>query len=213
MVYLPLKSKKIMEQIYIDSLKALMVYKYDLDAVVLELEKVEQQNTVLYFVLVGVVVLAAVAGYFIRKRYDRELNSEKLANRLLTRQAENLPMFTDKVNKISSKSIKLSGELYDELQSAISMVKANSESGMVEVVNDGMFLKMYPYIQEMEFLTPREKLILILTEEEYSIAEIALFISTSDASVRAIKSRIRTKLMQSGCIGNSYKKFKILKKN
>ena len=71
MIYLPLKSKKIMEQIYIDSLKALMVYKYDLDAVVLELEKVEQQNTVLYFVLVGVVVLAAVAGYFIRKRYDR----------------------------------------------------------------------------------------------------------------------------------------------
>ncbi|MBQ5593375.1 MAG: hypothetical protein IIU76_02195, partial [Bacteroidales bacterium] len=108
---------------------------------------------------------------------------------------------------------KLSGELYDELQSAISMVKANSENGMVEVVNDEMFLKMYPYIMEMEFLTPREKLVLILTEEEYSIAEIALFISTSDASVRAIKSRIRTKLIQSGCIGGSYKKLKILKKN
>ena len=202
-----------MEQIYIDSLNALMVYKYDLDAVVLELERVEHQNTVLFFVLGGVVVLAAVAGYFIHKRYNRELNTEKLANRLLTRQAENLPMFTDKVNKISSKSIKLSGEMYDELQNAISMVKTNSESGMVEVVNDELFLKMYPYIQEMEFLTPREKLVLILTEEEYSIAEIALFISTSDASVRAIKSRIRTKLIQSGCVGGSYKKLKILKKN
>ena len=203
-----------MEQIYIDSLNALMVYKYDLDAVVLELERVEQQNAVLYFVLGGVVVaLALVAGYIIHRRYNRELNSEKLANRLLTRQAENLPMLTDKVNKISSKSIKLSGELYDELQSAISMVKTNSESGMVEVVNDEMFLKMYPFILEMEFLTPREKLVLILTEEEYSIAEIALFISTSDASVRAIKSRIRTKLIQSGCVGGSYKKLKILKKN
>ena len=202
-----------MEQIYIDSLNALMVYKYDLDAVVLELERVEQQNAVLYFVLGGVVALALVAGYIIHRRYNRELNSEKLANRLLTRQAENLPLFTDKVNRISSKSIKLSGEMYDELQSAISMVKTNSENGMVEVVNDELFLKMYPYIQEMEFLTPREKLVLILTEEEYSIAEIALFISTSDASVRAIKSRIRTKLIQSGCVGGSYKKLKILKKN
>ena len=202
-----------MDQIYIDSLNALMVYKYDLDAVVLELERVEQQNTVLFFVLGGIVVLAAAAGYFIRKRYNRELNSEKLANRLLTRQAENLPLFTDKVNKISNKSIKLSGELYDELQSAISMVKTNSESGMVEVVNDGMFLKMYPYIQEMEFLTPREKLVLILTEEEFPIAEIALLIGTSDASVRAIKSRIRTKLMQSGSISGNHKKLKILKKN
>ena len=212
-VYLFKNSKKIMEQIYIDSLNALMVYKYDLDAVVLELERVEHHNTVLYFVLGAVVVLSAAAGYIIYKRYNRALSTEKLANRLLTRQAGNLPVFTDKVNKISSKSIKLSGELYDELQSAISMVKTNSESGMVEVVNDEMFLKMYPYIMEMEFLTPREKLVLILTEEEYSIAEIALFISTSDASVRAIKSRIRTKLIQSGCIGGSYKKLKILKKN
>ena len=207
------KSKEFMEQIYIDSLNALMVYKYDLDAVVLELERVEHQNAVLYFVLGSFIVLAAAVGYIINKRYNRELNTEKLANRLLTRQAENLPMFTDKVNKISSKSIKLSGEMYDELQNAISMVKTNSESGMVEVVNDELFLKMYPFIHEMEFLTPREKLVLILTEEEYSIAEIALFISTSDASVRAIKSRIRTKLIQSGSIGGSYKKLKILKKN
>ena len=202
-----------MEQIYIDSLKALMVYKYDLDAVVLELERVEHHNAVLYFVLGAVVVLAAAAGYIIYRRYSRALNTEKLANRLLTRQAGNLPVFTDKVNKISNKNIKLSGELYDELQSAISMVRTNSESGMVEVVNDGMFLKMYPYIQEMEFLTPREKLVLILTEEEFPIAEIALFIGTSDASVRAIKSRIRTKLMQSGSISGNHKKLKILKKN
>ena len=202
-----------MEHIYIDSLNALMVYKYDLDAVVLELERVEHHNTVLYFVLGAVVVLGTAAAYIIYKRYNKALSTEKLANRLLTRQAGNLPLFTDKVNKISSKSIKLSGELYDELQNAISMVKTNSESGMVEVVNDEMFLKMYPYILEMEFLTPREKLILILTEEEYSIADIALFIGTSDASVRAIKSRIRTKLIQSGSIGGNYKKMKILKKN
>ena len=202
-----------MEQIYIDSLNALMVYKYDLDAVVLELETVEHQNAVLYFVLGGIVVLAAVAGCLIHRRYKKVLNTEKLANRLLTRQAENLPLFTDKVNKISSKNIMLSGELYDELQSAISMVRTNSESGMVDVVNDEMFLKMYPYIQEMDFLTPREKLVLILTEEAYSIAEIALFISTSDASVRAIKSRIRSKLIQSGSVGGSYNKLKILIKN
>lgn len=212
-VYLFWKAKKTMEQIYIDSLKALMVYKYDLDAVVLELERVEHHNTILYCVLGGLVIISAVAGYFFYRRYNRNLGTEKLANRLLTRQVESLPLLTDKVNKISSKSLKLSGELYDELQSAISMVKANSKNSMVEVVNDEMFLKMYPFILDLEFLTPQEKLILILTQEEYPIAEIALFIGTSDASVRAIKSRIRTKLVQSGSIGGNYKKLKILKKN
>lgn len=202
-----------MEQIYIDSLKALMVYKYDLDAVVLELERAEHQNIVLYFVLGGVVLLAAVAGYILYTKHVRALNAEKLANRLLVKQVENLPLFTDQVNRISSKSIKLSGVLYDELQDAITMVKSNSRNSMVEVVNDADFIKMYPFIGDMTYLTPQEKLVLILVEEEYTIAETALFLGTTDASVRAIKSRIRSKLVQSGSTGGNHKKLKILKKN
>lgn len=202
-----------MEQIYIDSLKALMVYKYDLDAVVLELERAEQQNVVLYCLLAGVLAAAVFAVIYISKRHRRRLSAERLANRLLSRQAENLPLFAEKVNKISSKSIKLSGPLYDELQDVISMVKANSKAGLVEVVNDAEFRKMYPYLESMDFLTPQEKLVLILTEDGSPISEIALYAGTSEASVRAIKSRIRNKLVQSGSIGVTNKRMKILKKN
>ena len=202
-----------MEQIYVDSLKALMVYKYDLDAVVLELERAEQHNTILYCVLVAVLVVSAVVGYVLIRRYYKRLEKEKLANKLLSRQAENLPMFAEKVNKISSKSIKLSGVLYDELQDAISDVKTSSKSGIVEVVNDADFLRLYPFIKDMKFLSPQEKLVLILTEENYTVGEAALYIGTSDAAVRAIKSRIRSKLMQSGSMSGNYKKLKILKKN
>ncbi len=64
----------------------------------------------------------------------------------------------------------------------------------------------------MDFLSPYEKIVLIFTEEEYPLQEIALYIGSSEASVRAIKSRIRNKLMQSGSIGTN-KGLKILKKN
>lgn len=202
-----------MEQIYIDSLKALMVYKYDLDTVVLELERAEQQNMVLYCALAAVLVAAVLAGIYISKRHRRVLGAERLANRLLSRQAENLPLFAEKVNRISSKSIKLSGPLYDELQDVISMVKANSKAGLVEVVNDLEFRKMYPFLESMDFLTPQEKLVLILTEDDCPISDIALYTGTSEASVRAMKSRIRNKLVQSGSIGGTNKRMKILKKN
>ncbi|MBO5919236.1 MAG: hypothetical protein J6Q34_01935 [Bacteroidales bacterium] len=202
-----------MDQIYIDTLKAVMVYKYELDAAILELERVSHNNTILCCVIVALVMAAVTAAYYIVQRHNRKLNAEKFANRLLSRQAENLPVFANEVNKISGKSIKLSGILYDELQDAITRMKNSSKSGIVEVVNDAEFVKMYPFIKELDFLSPQEKLVLILTEENYSLPDIALYTGTTEASVRAIKSRIRGKLMQSGSIGERNQKLKIFKKN
>ena len=146
------------------------------------------------------------------RRHNRKLNAEKFANRSLSRQAENLPVLANEINKISGKTVKLSGMLYDELQDAINKAKAGSKSGIVEVVNDAEFIKMYPFIKEMDFLSPQEKLVLILTEEEYPLAEIALYTGASEATVRAVKSRIRSKLMQSGSISAQNNKLKIFKK-
>lgn len=201
-----------MDQIYVDTLKAVMVYKYELDAAVLELERVSHHNTILYCVIVALVAGAIAAAYYIGRIHTRRLNAEKFANRLLSRQAENLPVLANEVNKISGKSIKLSGALYDELQDAINKVKNSSRSGIVEVVNDAEFIKMYTYIKDLDFLTPQEKLVLILTEEEYSLADVALYTGSSEASIRSVKSRIRGKLMQSGSIGARQKQLKIFKK-
>ena len=202
-----------MEQIYVDTLKAVMVYKYELDAAMLELQRVSNNNTILCCVIAALVAGAIVAAYYFGRRHSRKLYTEKFANRLLSRQAENLPVYANEVNKISGKSIKLSGILYDELQDAITRMKNSSKSGIVEVVNDAEFVKMYPFIKELDFLSPQEKLVLILTEENYSLPDIALYTGTTEASVRAIKSRIRGKLMQSGSIGERNQKLKIFKKN
>lgn len=201
-----------MDQIYVDTLKAVMVYQWELDAAMLEVERISRHNTILYLVIAVLVAGAIVAAYYMGRRHNRKLNAEKFANRILSRQAENLPVLANEINKISGKTVKLSGMLYDELQDAINKAKAGSKSGIVEVVNDTEFIKMYPFIKEMDFLSPQEKLVLILTEEEYPLAEIALYTGASEATVRAVKSRIRSKLMQSGSISAQNNKLKIFKK-
>lgn len=201
-----------MDQIYVDTLKAVMVYQWELDAAMLEVERISRHNTILYLVIAVLVAGAIVAAYYMGRRHNRKLNAEKFANRILSRQAENLPVLANEINKISGKTVKLSGILYDELQDAINKAKTGSKSGIVEVVNDAEFIKMYPFIKEMDFLSPQEKLVLILTEEEYPLAEIALYTGASEATVRAVKSRIRSKLMQSGSISAQNNKLKIFKK-
>lgn len=201
-----------MEQIYTDTLNTVVVYKYDLDALVLELEAVERQNTILYIVLVMVVLLAILVGYRIIRRHRRQLEQEHLTKKLLSKQAVSLPYMTDSINKISSKSIKLSASLYEELQSVLNNVKNENKNSFVEIVNDADFIARYPYIKEMGFLTPSEKLVLIFTEEDCPVKEIALYIGSTDTSVRAMNTRIRNKLTQSGSDSSLYNKLKILKK-
>ena len=93
-----------MEQIYVDTLKAVMVYKYELDAAMLELQRVSNNNTILCCVIAALVAGAIVAAYYFGRRHSRKLYTEKFANRLLSRQAENLPVFANEVNKISGKA-------------------------------------------------------------------------------------------------------------
>ena len=103
--------------------------------------------------------------------------------------------------------------MYDELQGAISKAKAGSRSGIVEVVNDSEFIRTYPFIKGLDFLSPQEKLVLILTEEGHPVQEIALYTGGSDSSVRAMKSRIRNKIEQAENISPNYLKLKIFKKS
>ncbi len=202
-----------MDPIYTDTLKTLMVYKYELEAAVVELERISHHNTVLYCVIVALIVSAIIGAYWLGRRHSRRLMAEKFANRLLIKHAENLPVLANEVNKISGKNIKLSEKMYDELQGAISKAKAGSRSGIVEVVNDSEFIRTYPFIKGLDFLSPQEKLVLILTEEGHPVQEIALYTGGSDSSVRAMKSRIRNKMEQAENISTNYLKLKIFKKS
>ncbi len=194
-----------------DTVKPVMVYKYELDAVVVKLADIQKQNTILVSLILLIVVLVSALAYYIYRRVSSKMKKENFAKKLLSQQAATLPVFTDKVNKLSGKSIKFSSSLYDEFQEAIDMVKGARKSGIVEIVNDNEFLSSYPYIKELQFLTPQEKLVLILSEESFTTAEIALHLGVSDNSVRAIKTRIRNKMAQNGDSIKSKRKFKILK--
>lgn len=202
-----------MDPIYTDTLKTLMVYKYELEAAVVELERISHHNTILYCIIAALIAGAVIGAYWLGRIHSRRLNAEKFTNRLLIKHAENLPLLANEVNKISGKNIKLSETMYDELQGAITKAKAGSRSGIVEVVNDSEFIRTYPFIKGLDFLSPQEKLVLILTEEGHPVQEIALYTGGSDSSVRAMKSRIRTKIEQAENISPNYLKLKIFKKS
>ena len=202
-----------MDPIYTDTLKTLMVYKYELEAAVVELERISHHNTILYCIIAALIAGAVIGAYWLGRIHSRRLNAEKFANRLLIKHAENLPLLANEVNKISGKNIKLSETMYDELQGAITKAKAGSRSGIVEVVYDSEFIRTYPFIKGLDFLSPQEKLVLILTEEGHPVQEIALYTGGSDSSVRAMKSRIRTKIEQAENISPNYLKLKIFKKS
>lgn len=202
-----------MDPIYTDTLKTLMVYKYELEAAVVELERISHHNTILYCIIAALIAGAVIGAYWLGRIHSRRLNAEKFANRLLIKHAENLPLLANEVNKISGKNIKLSETMYDELQGAITKAKAGSRSGIVEVVNDSEFIRTYPFIKGLDFLSPQEKLVLILTEEGHPVQEIALYTGGSDSSVRAMKSRIRTKIEQAENISPNYLKLRIFKKS
>lgn len=202
-----------MDPIYTDTLKTLMVYKYELEAAVVELERISHHNTILYCVIAALIAGAVIGAYWLGRIHNRQLNAEKFSNRLLIKYAENLPLLANEVNKISGKNIKLSETMYDELQGAITKAKAGSRSGIVEVVNDSEFIRTYPFIKGLDFLSPQEKLVLILTEEGHPVQEIALYTGGSDSSVRAMKSRIRNKIEQAENISPNYLKLKIFKKS
>lgn len=193
-----------------DTLGALMVYQYELDAVVVKLEGVQRTNTVLAVLLVVLVLASACLTLWLVKRNRIKMRKGELANKLLQQQAAAMPLFTDKVNKLSAKGIKLSGRLYEEFQAAIDDVKRSSKMGFVEIVNDNDFARHYPFLNDFPNLGVQEKIVLILVEEGFSTQDIALFLGISTNGVRAVKTKIRGKLNDSPKFAKYSKKMKIL---
>ena len=193
-----------------DTLGTLMVYQYELDAVVVKLEGVQRTNTVLAVLLVALVLGSACLTVWLVRRNRVKIRKGELANKLLLQQAAAMPMFTDKVNKLSAKGIKLSGRLYEEFQAAIDDVKRSSKMGFVEIVNDNDFARHYPFLNDFPNLGVQEKIVLILVEEGFSTQDIALFLGISTNGVRAVKTKIRGKLNDSPKFAKYSKKMKIL---
>ena len=169
-------------------------YIKQFEEIVIRLEKVESQNDLLVAALILVAVLVVAASIVVLVRMKRNGKRDRLTNALLTGHAETLPGFTDKVNDLSGRSIKLSLELYEDFQNAIDAIRKQQHNRQAVIVNDEQFAADYPEIARMKNLSPTEKLVAVLTKEGFDATHIALFLGTSAASVRAIKSRTKSKM-------------------
>ena len=169
-------------------------YIQQFEEIVIRLEKVESQNDLLVAALILVAVLVVAASVAILVRMKRNGKRDRLTKALLTGHAEALPEFTDKVNDLSGRSIKLSLELYEDFQNAIDAIRKQQHNRQAVIVNDEQFAADYPEIAKRKNLSPTEKLVAVLTKEGFDASHIALFLGTSAASVRAIKSRTKSKM-------------------
>lgn len=193
-----------------DTLSAAMAYKYEMDAVVVRMEELQTANNILIWCIVLLVCSAISICFMIIRYSNNRLKSEKLANKLLSKQAAAMPFFIERVNAISNKSIKLSATIYDEFQEAIDAVKREHKNGIVEILQDDEFYKLYPYLKELSVLSVQEKFVLILTEDGYTSSQIGLLLGSSANTVKTVRSRVRGKLRQHKNAG-AYMRMKIFK--
>lgn len=170
------------------------LYFRRLEETVIRLEKVESQNDILTAALILLALLVIAATVIIVLRIRQGSRRDRLTGSLLLGHAEALPEFTEKVSTISGKSIRLSLELYEEFQSAIDTIRRQQHDKHAVIVNNEQFAADYPDIARLGNLTPTEKLVAVLTREGFDTGRIAVLLGTSAASVRAIKSRAKSKI-------------------
>ncbi len=199
-----------MIEIIQDTLSPAMAYKYEMDAIVIKMEELQTTNNILTWCILLLIFLAIGICLGVIRSANNKLKNERLANKLLSKQAAAIPAFIERVNTISNKSIKLSSTIYDEFQDAIDQVKKEHKNGMVEILKDDEFYKLYPYLKELSFLSVQEKFVLLLTEEGCTSTQIALLIGASPNTVKTVKSRVRGKLKQA-INNNEFLKMKIFK--
>jgi DNA-binding NarL/FixJ family response regulator len=143
-------------------------------------------------VVLAVAVAVAILIILVNIRKTRK--RDRLTGQLLKSHAQTLPGFTSTVNQLSGKSIKLSLALYEEFQDAINAIKEQQHNSQAVIVNDKQFAADYPKIANMTNLSAQEKLVTVLYQEGFDANQISLFMGISAASVRAIKSRVKTKI-------------------
>lgn len=194
-----------------DTLSPAFVYRYEMDALVVKMDTLETTNSILEWAIVIIILVAGSTCFYILRSAKMRVKNEQLANKLLSKQAATMPNFIDRVNAISNKSIKLSESIYDEFQDAIDQVKREHKNGIVEIMNDEEFYNTYPYLKHLTILSVQEKFVLLLTENGYSNAQIALLLGANANTVRTVRNRVRSKIKQSEMRDIYMKRLRIFK--
>ncbi|MDD2293731.1 MAG: sigma factor-like helix-turn-helix DNA-binding protein [Bacteroidales bacterium] len=187
---------------------------YDIPESIIRLSEVQRQNTILTCSLIGIgLLIIASTLLFLRqsKKRKAQLQNEKLANSILKKSATLLPNFTDEINRISNKSMRLSAELFNEFQGAIDSINTRQKENISILVNDKDFQEKYPFINDHPSLSNQEKIIFVLYEQDFKVQEIATILNMGDNNVRAIKTKIKNKILRTTAGEQASKNYKIFK--
>ena len=78
-------------------------------------------------------------------------------------------------------------------------------------MSDEEFYNTYPYLKQLTILSVQEKFVLLLTENGYSNAQIALLLGANANTVRTVRNRVRSKIKQSEMRDIYMKRLRIFK--
>lgn len=126
-------------------------------------------------------------------KYDQ--NRLNLIKILQENSVKSLPKLIEDVTKIANKCRKLSGILADELIDSLNSIRAISKSNISELAQNESFLSVNQNLKFLTSLSDLEIVILILVELKFNTKEISELLNNSEASVRAIKTKIKDKIL------------------
>ena len=118
----------------------------------------------------------------------------KFTNEVLKASAGLIPSFIDTMAKEAGRCRKASQETFDNILNNISTMRQSGRDIISDISKSEEFAEFFPEIASYKELSSYERVVLALFEMGYSPKEISNLISTTPASVRSIKAKIKDKL-------------------
>ncbi len=128
---------------------------------------------------------------------EAELNRVKSINLVHEASAGALPKLVEEAYNHASKTRRYSKELSDDLKNAIDNIKTLSKNNVSNIANNEEFLSVCPNVRYITNLSDLETVILVLVELNFNNKDIAELLNNSQASIRAIKTKIKEKILSS----------------
>ncbi|HCV14872.1 MAG TPA: hypothetical protein DF637_00855 [Rikenellaceae bacterium] len=118
----------------------------------------------------------------------------RFTNEVLRVSAGLMPSFIDSMAKEAGRCRKVSQETFDNILNNISSMRQSGRDIISEIAKSEEFAELFPDLASYKELSSYEKVIQALFEMGYSPKEISNLISTTPASIRSIKAKIKDKL-------------------
>jgi len=126
---------------------------------------------------------------------EAELKRSRFINLIHETSVGALPKLVDDVNRHANRSRKYSSELSDDLNDSINNIRSFSKSNLSAIAQNDSFLAANPNVKYLSSLSDLEIVILILVDLKFGTKEISDLLNNTPASVRAIKTRIKEKIL------------------